>query len=92
VGGEVPEGDVEGEGVDGVLVAFEFVDEVAGLGVPDLAGAVVAAGDEPSWGGGYLSPFLLKEQLVRGSTCALRVLNTVKCWFFFSSSFRISSS
>lgn len=78
MGWEVPEGDVEGECVDCVLVSLEFVDQVACLGVPDLAGSVVAACDESVCGVGYLSPFLLKEQLVSGRTCALSVLNGVK--------------
>lgn len=60
-------------------MSLEFMDEVSGLGVPDLAGSVVAAGDESACGDGYLSPFLLKEQLVSGRTCALSVLKGVKC-------------
>lgn len=78
MGWEVPEGDVEGECVDCVLMSLELVDQVACLGVPDLAGSVVAARDESACRERYLSPFLLKEQFVRGRTCALSVLKGVK--------------
>ena len=40
----------------------------------------------------YLSPFLLKAQFVSGRTCALSVLYSEKCQFFFDSIFSISSS
>ena len=39
----------------------------------------------------YLSPFLLKLQLVRGRTWPLRVLNSSKFWACFSEIFLMSS-
>lgn len=78
MGWEVPEGDVEGECVDCVLMSLEFVDQVACFGVPDLTGSVVTARDKSACKEEYLSPFLLKEQLVSGRTCAFSVLKGVK--------------
>lgn len=47
-GGGVPEGVVEGDAVDDVLVSLETLDFFSGEGVPNLAGAVVTPGDEAS--------------------------------------------
>jgi hypothetical protein len=55
------------------------VEEIACFCVPDLASSIIAASNEPELLLAYLSPFLLKQQFVRGKTCALRVLNTSKC-------------
>lgn len=75
----IPEGDIKGQSIDCVLMSFQFVKQISSFGVPHLASSIVAASDESKSGGEYLSPFLLKQQLVRGRTWAFRVL---KSWKF----------
>lgn len=52
------------------------MEKVSCLSVPDLASTIVATSDKPWLLQSYLSPFLLKEQFVRGRTWALRVLES----------------
>ena len=52
--------------------------------IPNLASSIVASSDKPEYLNEYLSPFLLKQQLVSGRTWAFSVLESWKFWFFFS--------
>lgn len=60
-------------------MTFKFMNEIASLSIPDLAGSIVATRNKSVSNDVYLSPFLLKLQLVSGNTCALSVLKTLKC-------------
>lgn len=61
------------------------------LCVPNLTSPIIAASDKSNSKKPYLSPFLLKQQLVSGNTCAFNVLDSWKFWFFFSYNFIINS-
>ncbi len=74
----IPKGDVESKGVYCILMSLKFMDEVAGFCIPNLASSIVTTSDKSAYFGEYLSPFLLKEQLVKGKTCAFSVLKDVK--------------
>jgi hypothetical protein len=76
--GIVPKGNVKSKGVDCILMALKLMDEVSGFCVPNLASSIIATSDKSAYPGEYLSPFLLKEQLVKGKTCAFSVLKEVK--------------
>ena len=88
---QLPIWNIEGHGVNCIFVSLKFMDEVARFSIPDLTSSIIASSDESELRKPYLSPFLLKQQLVNGRTWALRVLKRPKFWSFFSSSFRISS-
>lgn len=66
--------------------------QISCLRVPNLTGSIITTSYKSGYSHRYLSPFLLNEQLVKGRTCALSVLNNVKFWFFFSSNFKINSA
>lgn len=88
----LPVRNVECHGIDSIFMSFQSVKQFARLSVPNFARSVVAACDKPMLEKKqYLSPFLLKLQLVRGRTWPLSVLKSSKFWACFSEIFLMSS-
>lgn len=68
-------------------MSFKGMEKLSGLGLPDFAGSIITSSDESKSWFGYLSPFLLKLQLVRGKTWPFKVLKSSKFWDCFSDIF-----
>lgn len=89
--GQLPVWYVKSHWIDCIFMTFEGMKKFSSLGLPYFAGSIITSSDKSKWGSRYLSPFLLKLQLVRGRTWPFKVLKSSKFCDCFSDILRTSS-